>query len=157
MTLLFKNETIISKEKIKKVNKYANAKRVNLISIIKFSICLFIIIYSIFLLNKNNIETIIYILFAIWGLKNTVIKKIRKEKLIYKFYDDHFEVNVSDRSLYVDYKIISEVVEEEKNYYIILNKSGLFIDKNSFVIGTGDNMLNFLKEKFNIKINEQKW
>ena len=156
MTLLLKNETIISKEKIKKVNKYANAKRVNLISIFKFIICLFIIIYSIFLLNKNNIETIIYILFAIWGLKNTVIKKIRKEKLIYKFYDDHFEVNVSDRSLYVDYKIISEVVEEEKNYYIILNKSGLFIDKNSFVIGTGDNMLNFLKEKFNIKINEQK-
>ena len=75
MTLLFKNETIISKEKIKKVNKYANAKRVNLISIFKFIICLFIIIYSIFLLNKNNIETIIYILFAIWGLKNTVIKK----------------------------------------------------------------------------------
>lgn len=75
MTLLLKNETIISKEKIKKVNKYANAKRVNLISIIKFIICLFIIIYSIFLLNKNNIETIIYILFAIWGLKNTVIKK----------------------------------------------------------------------------------
>ena len=75
MTLLFKNETIISKEKIKKVNKYANAKRVNLISIFKFIICLFIIIYSIFLLNKNNIETIIFILFAIWGLKNTVIKK----------------------------------------------------------------------------------
>lgn len=75
MTLLLKNETIISKEKIKKVNKYANAKRVNLISIFKFIICLFIIIYSIFLLNKNNIETIIYILFAIWGLKNTVIKK----------------------------------------------------------------------------------
>jgi len=75
MTLLLKNETIISKEKIKKVNKYANAKRVNLISIIKFIICLFIIIYSIFLLNKNNIETIIYILFAILGLKNTVIKK----------------------------------------------------------------------------------
>lgn len=75
--------------------------------------------------------------------------------MIYKFYDDHFEVNVSDRSLYVDYKIISEVVEEEKNYYIILNKSGLFIDKNSFVIGTGENMLNFLNKKFNIEINKK--
>ena len=89
------------------------------------------------------------------GAKEYSNKKIRKEKLIYKFYDDHFEVNVRYRSLYVDYKIISEVVEEEKNYYIILNKSGLFIDKNSFVIGTGENMLNFLNKKFNIEINKK--
>lgn len=155
MLPLLKNETTISKEKIKKVNQYASAKKIKMLDLIKISVCAFIISYSILLILKNNFEGAIYILFAIWGIKDTVVKKIRKEKLIYEFYEDHFELKTSDRILYIDYKSIKKIVKEDKTYYIILNKCGLFIDKDNFTIGSGENMLTFLNERFNIEINKK--
>lgn len=155
MIPLFKNETTISKEKIKKVNQHAGTKKIKNIDVIKISICLFIISYSIYLLLKNKLEGIIYILFAIWGLKDTLVKKIRKEKLIYNFYENYFEVKTSDRILHIDYKIINRIVKDGKTYYIILDKCGLFVDEENFIIGTGENMLQFLKQKFNIEINRK--
>lgn len=155
MLPLLKNETTISKEKIKKVNQYASAKKIKMLDLIKISVCAFIISYSILLILKNNFEGAIYILFAIWGIKDTVVKKIRKEKLIYEFYEDYFELKTSDRILYIDYKSIKKIVKEDKTYYIILNKCGLFIDKDNFTIGSGENMLTFLNERFNIEINKK--
>lgn len=155
MLPLLKNETTISKEKIKKVNQYSGAKKIRMLDLIKINVCTFIISYSILLILKNNFEGIIYILFAIWGIKDTLVKKIRKEKLIYEFYEDHFELKTSDRILHINYKSINKIVKEDKTYYIILNKCGLFIDKDNFTIGSGENMLTFLNEKFNIEINKK--
>lgn len=87
--------------------------------------------YYILLILKNNFEGIIYILFAIWGIK------------------------ASDRIICIDYRNINKIVKENKTYYIILNRYGVFIDidKDNFIIGNVEEMMSFLNEKINIEIN----
>lgn len=52
-----------------------------------------------------------------------------------------------DIILEVDYNVIKEIITEKEVYYIILEKSGLFIDRNNFIVGEKDEILNFLKER----------
>lgn len=150
MRILFRNETIISKEKINKTDKYAKVHRIKLLDILKTAMCLTIIICSLIILKRGEYDAIIYIGFAIWGLRDTykrvnVISK--KGKLIYEFYDDFFEVKTTDIILKVDYEVIKEIISEQDVYYIILEKCGLFLDKNNFTIGEKDEILDFLKTK----------
>lgn len=150
MRILFRNETVISKEKITKTDKYAKVHRIKLLDVLKTSMCLTIIICSLILLKRGECNAIIYIGFAIWGLRDTY-KKFniisKNGKLIYEFYDDFFEVKTKDIILKVDYEVIKKVIAEEDVYYIILEKCGLFLDKDNFTIGEKDEILDFFKEK----------
>ena len=47
----------------------------------------------------------------------------------------------------VDYGVIKKIITEQDVYYIILEKCGLFLDKDNFTIGEKDEILNFLKGK----------
>ena len=150
MQLLFKNETIISKEKVYKTEKYAKVHRIKIIDILKFMICLTIIICSCILMKRGEKEVVIFIGLAIWGLRDTyngINKKVKKGKIIYNFYDNYFEIMAEDIILEVDYNVIKEIITEKEVYYIILEKSGLFIDRNNFIVGEKDEILNFLKER----------
>lgn len=71
MRILFRNETIISKEKITKTDKYAKVHRIKLTDVLKTIMCLTIIICSFILLKRGEYDAIIYIGFAIWGLRDT--------------------------------------------------------------------------------------
>ena len=150
MRILFKNETIISKEKITKTDKYAKVHRIKLTDVLKTIMCLTIIICSFILLKRGEYDAIIYIGFAIWGLRDkykrfNIVSK--SGKLIYEFYDDFFGVKTKDIILKVDYEVIKKVITEQDVYYIILEKCGLFLDKDNFTIGEKDEILDFLKGK----------
>ena len=115
MRILFKNETIISKEKITKTDKYAKVHRIKLTDVLKTIMCLTIIICSFILLKRGEYDAIIYIGFAIWGLRDTykrfnIVSK--SGKLIYEFYDDFFGVKTKDIILKVDYEVIKKVITE---------------------------------------------
>lgn len=150
MQILFKNETTISKKKVNKTEKYAKVHKIKLLDITKIIMCIAIIICSIILLKKGKIETIIYIAFAMWGISDVYKnnkKTVKNGKIIYEFYDDFFEVKTEDKILQVDYDMIKKIISDSDTYYIILNKCGLFMDKDNFIIGKQDEILNFLKEK----------
>ena len=150
MKILFKNETTISKEKVYKTEKYAKVHRIKLIDILKILICLTIIICSIILMKRGEKEALLFIGFALWGLRDTyktINKNVKNGKIIYEFYNDFFEVKTEDVILKVDYEVIKKIITESEVYYIILEKYGLFMDKNNFTIGEKDEILNFLKMK----------
>ena len=150
MKILFKNETTISKEKVYKTEKYAKVHRIKLIDIIKILICITIIICSIILMKRGEKESLFFIGFALWGLRDTyktINKNVKNGKIIYEFYNDFFEVKTEDVILKVDYEVIKKIITESEVYYIILEKYGLFMDKNNFTIGEKDEILNFLKMK----------
>ena len=132
MQLLFKNETVISKEKVYKTEKYAKVHKIKLIDTLKILICLTIIICSLILIKRGEREAIIFIGFAIWGLRDTyktINKNVKNGKIVYEFYDDFFEVKTEDIILKVDYEVIIKIITENEVYYIILEKCGLFMDK----------------------------
>ena len=150
MQLLFKNETVISKEKVYKTEKYAKVHKIKLIDTLKILICLTIIIFSLILIKRGEREAIIFIGFAIWGLRDTyktINKNVKNGKIVYEFYDDFFEVKTEDIILKVDYEVIKKIITENEVYYIILEKCGLFMDKENFTIGEKDEILNFFKMK----------
>lgn len=150
MQLLFKNETVISKEKVYKTEKYAKVHKIKLIDTLKILICLTIIICSLILIKRGEREAIIFIGFAIWGLRDTyktINKNVKNGKIVYEFYDDFFEVKTEDIILKVDYEVIKKIITENEVYYIILEKCGLFMDKENFTIGEKDEILNFFKMK----------
>lgn len=150
MQILFKNETTISKEKVYKIEKYAKIHKIKIIDILKFIICLMIILCTCILIKRGEKEVVIFIGLAIWGLRDTyngINKKVKKGKIIYNFYENYFEVMSEDIILEVDYNVIKEIITEKEVYYIILEKSGLFIDRDSFIVGEKDEILNFLKER----------
>ena len=150
MQLLFKNETVISKEKVYKTEKYAKVHKIKLIDTLKILICLTIIICSLILIKRGEREAIIFIGFAIWGLRDTyktINKNVKNGKIVYEFYDDFFEVKTEDIILKVDDEVIKKIITENEVYYIILEKCGLFMDKENFTIGEKDEILNFFKMK----------
>lgn len=150
MQLLFKNETVISKQKVYKTEKYAKVHKIKLIDTLKILICLTIIICSLILIKRGEREAIIFIGFAIWGLRDTyktINKNVKNGKIVYEFYDDFFEVKTEDIILKVDYEVIKKIITENEVYYIILEKCGLFMDKENFTIGEKDEILNFFKMK----------
>lgn len=153
MPILFKNETKISEDKVKRVQKYAKIHKTSLIDIFKISICIFIIICSLILFSEEKI-TIIYILFALWRIKDTIEQinpKIDKAKLIYRFYEEYLEVVIGDMILEIEYGDIQNFIKEDDLYFIILKRCGFFIDRNSFVIGTDEELLNFIKSKITLE------
>lgn len=150
MKILFKNETTISKEKVNKTEKYAKVHKIKLLDVLKIAVCITIIICSIILLKRGEKEVFICIGFAMWGLQDVykgVNKTVKKGKIIYEFYDDFFNVKTEDIILQVDYNVIKKIITDSNTYYIILNKCGLFMDKDNFTIGKKEEILNFLKEK----------
>ena len=150
MQILFKNETTISKEKVNKIEKYAKVHKIKFLDFLKIAVCIFIIICSIVLLKRGENEFIICIGFAIWGIQDVykgIHKSIKKGKIVYEFYDDYFEVKTGEIILQVDYNVIEKIITDSDTYYIILNKCGLFMDKDNFTIGEKDEILNFFKEK----------
>lgn len=150
MKILFKNETTISKEKVNKTEKYAKVHKIKLLDVLKIAVCITIIICSIILLKRGEKEVFICIEFAMWGLQDVykgINKTVKKGKIIYEFYDDFFNVKTEDIILKVDYNVIKKIIIDSNTYYIILNKCGLFMDKDNFTIGKKEEILNFFKEK----------
>lgn len=135
--ILFENKTTTSEESLKRVEKYAKPYMRYISYLIKISSCIFIILASILLLVKNKeLGVIIYILFAIWGLKNTIFQKVKIQEITYEFYTSYFIAKTDETSLKIGYDQIKKVEEDDINYYIIFHtRCGVFLDKNCFSIG----------------------
>ena len=150
MKILFKNETIISKEKVNKAERYAKVNKIKLLDVLKIIICITIIVCSIILLKRGEKKAIIGIVFAIWGLQDVykeISKTVKKGKIIYEFYDNFFNVKTEDIILQIDYNAIKKIITDSNTYYIILNRCGLFMDKDNFTIGKKEEIVNFFKAK----------
>lgn len=107
---------------------------------VKIISCIFIILVSMLLvLKRQEIEAIIYIAFAIWGIKNTIssiFQKVKVQEITYEFYSTYFIAKTEEESLKIGYDQIKKVEEDEINYYIIFHtRCGVFLDKNCFSIG----------------------
>ena len=101
-------------------------------------------------MKRGEKEDLFFIGVAFWGLIDTyktINKNVKNGKIVYEFYNDFFEVKTEDIILKVDYEVIEKIITENEVYYIILEKCGLFMDKNNFTIGEKDEILNFLKMK----------
>lgn len=151
MEVLFKNETIFSKNKIIKLHKYAKIHRISIKEVIKASICIFIFICSIILYIQGSKESIIYLIISIIGIVSVikgVYVKIENWKLTFEFYEIYFDVSIDeDMTFEIKYNEIKSLIKDGNTYYIILNKCGFFLDKDTFSIGTEKEMLRFLESK----------
>ena len=150
MEILLRNETVISKEKIEKTEKYAQTYKHYIEKFINLGICIFIIVSALLTMKIYFIDKMLYIIFAILGIKNTLFSsnlKARKEKLIYDFYEEYIEVKNSEYIIQIEYDVITKFIEDENNYYMIFKECGMFIDKNRFSIGTDEDMRQLIKRK----------
>ena len=135
--ILFKNKTTTSEESLKRVEKYAKPHMRYISYLIKISSCIFIILLSILLLVKDKeLGVTIYILFAIWGLKNTIFPKVKIQEITYEFYTSYFVAKTEEASFKIGYDQIKKIEEDDINYYIIFHtRCGFFLSKNCFSIG----------------------
>ena len=138
MEILFKNKTVTTVENIKRIKKYTKSYPRCIVNIFKICICIFIIAVSLVMVvkEKEGISAI-YILFAAWGIKDTIFQTPRIGKIIiYEFYISYFIMKNEENSLKIGYDQIMKIEEDERNYYIIFHtKCGIFLDKSCFSIG----------------------
>ncbi len=149
MKILYKNETPISKSKIRKLEKYAKRYYQLKMDIIKMIICLVNISFSVYILfNEGNKVGIFIILLSMFGILDIIWGiDIKKEKLIYEFYDTYFRLDIFDETLEVYYSEIQKFIEEKNTFYIVLNNLAFYIDKDKFANGNEKEIIEFMKQK----------
>lgn len=158
MNILFKNETFYTKNRIRKLHKYAKINDIEAKKIIIWSICMFNIIGSIVLIIQGKAESIIFAIITICVLcyNNISVNRRRKKwKFLFEFYENCFEITILDEVFEVEYTEINNIIEDKNIYYIVLNKCGFFLDQNCFTKGTKQEFIKFINSK-NLNMKSKK-
>ncbi len=157
--VLLSNETLITDENFKTMMFYKKIYQYPYIVLIKLIICLFIIITSI-ILKIDTITKILFIYISILGIIDTFkVKEVKSSKLKsvkYDFFEDYFLVNNKEIILEVAYSDIDFIIEKEAHYFFSVLKVPMILDKNSFTIGTKEELKDILKQKTKAIFYERK-
>lgn len=151
--ILFENETIITDNSFRTMMLYVKLHHETKLLLLKLSMCLFII-YGSIIADLNIIDEIVFMLFAMLGIFDTL--KIKESKHInkvkYEFFENHFLVYNAEIGMEVSYELIEKIKSKKDYYFFIVAKTPMIIGKNSFKGVTNQELKKFIKRKTSISI-----
>lgn len=121
--------------------------------ILKLCICLFII-YGVVINQFTIFEKSICIFMAILGIIDAlkITKYDHVEKVKYEFFDNYFLMYNTEIVLEVEYDQIEKIKSRKDCYLFIIGKIPMPIGRNTFKGITQQELINFIKNKTDIKI-----
>ncbi len=149
--ILFCNKTKITRENFGFIIFFERFFCHKNTTIIKLSLCIFILIGTIFLQNEKLLHKGIYILTGIIGIID--IFKIKKPDTAdvmifrYQFFDEYFLLNKDKLELKFYYNDVRYLIDTKKYYFFVFSKSIAMIDKEGFSIGDEEEMKKFILGK----------
>ena len=167
MELKFKNITKCTKDIYNEFLRFHSQKHKNEY-LIKAILILFVITYMVIfnIIYKNYMVALIIILMVILvcisrehyrkknrkkQLKN--FKTKNSEDIEFSFYNKYFTTKFNEKKQKVRYYKIHKVCNDEKNFYVYLDKTHAFIiNKTGFVKGTPEEFEEFILKKYRFKI-----
>lgn len=148
--MLYYNETEVTDESFRINMFFEKFFRYKYITLIKLSICIFIIIGTV-LLDMLLLDKIVYIYIGLLGIVDTLQVKTSKpdsnKKLQYKFFDEHFQLNSEDMAFVISYDSIKYIIDTDEYYYLVILKTPVMLAKNGFSFGNKEEIKRFLDEK----------
>lgn len=158
--VLYENKTIPRKSIIENGIKIYYKKNVTLrIAIVLIDFYNFVLGCN-FWFKKNYIQLFYCLFFCfcilfVHKITYLIMKKKQKYSFdlerTYRFYDDRLEVTTEISKLIITYDKIKMAFENNKEFYMVFERSLLCIDKNNFVIGNNESFEKFIKNKVKFK------
>lgn len=170
MDLLFENQTQTTKKLLEEFTKesyYAFNKKTRMVCLIMFIVEAFAFILGFVYFGFNFSMQLFFLLFlAVFFLffyfKGYVFKLQENLKslesihgelphAINKFYEVNIETITNRSNLTFEYNKITNVLETENLFIIMLGKKGVFLSKRGFTVGEFSDFKKFIENKMNSK------
>jgi len=170
MDLLFENQTQTTKKLLEEFTKetyYAFNKKTRIVCLIMFIVEFFAFILGFIYSGFNFSMRLSFLLFLsvfflFFYFKGYVFKLQENRKslesihgelphTINKFYEVNIETITNRSNLTFEYNKITNVLETENLFIIMLGKKGVFLSKRGFTVGEFSDFKKFIENKMNSK------
>lgn len=168
MNFLFKNKTTVTKKFLMEYSKAAYRtyhKKYRIFCFVAFLLSLISIAFNLYINNGlyhiyefTIVMFFASIIFLFMFLKSYIIKAKKNFKNIqniygedfivtYSFSDNEIQQNTTNSQITFNYANITNILETENLYILMLHNQGLILDKNGFLDTDTNEFLSLIKEK----------